>query len=135
MSETTASATRTADVIPTLRYRDARAALRWLHAAFGLEEHLVHEGAGGRVEHAELRWGNGFVMLGSQPDPAEGRLQMTLGTASIYLVADDGPAVDALHERAVAAGAEIVMPPTDQDYGSRDFVARDPEGHYWSFGT
>jgi uncharacterized glyoxalase superfamily protein PhnB len=33
------------------------------------------------------------------------------------------------------AGAEIVMPPTDQDCGSRDFTARDPEGNVWSFGT
>ena len=31
--------------------------------------------------------------------------------------------------------AEILMPPTDQDYGSRDFVARDPEGNLWCFGT
>jgi uncharacterized glyoxalase superfamily protein PhnB len=35
----------------------------------------------------------------------------------------------------VAAGAEVVMPLTDQDYGSRDYTARDPEGNLWSFGT
>ena len=43
--------------------------------------------------------------------------------------------VDAMHDRAAGAGAEIVMPPTDQDYGSRDFAARDPEGNVWCFGT
>jgi uncharacterized glyoxalase superfamily protein PhnB len=43
--------------------------------------------------------------------------------------------VDSLHDTAAAAGAEIVLPPTDQDYGSRDFAARDPEGNIWSFGT
>ena len=43
--------------------------------------------------------------------------------------------VDPLHDTAKAAGAEIVMAPTDQDYGSRDFSARDPEGNIWSFGT
>jgi uncharacterized glyoxalase superfamily protein PhnB len=43
--------------------------------------------------------------------------------------------VDALHDRAKAAGAAIVMPLTDQDYGSRDFSVRDPEGHLWGFGT
>jgi uncharacterized glyoxalase superfamily protein PhnB len=43
--------------------------------------------------------------------------------------------VDAVHDRAVAAGAEIVYPLTDQDYGSRDFSARDPAGNVWSFGT
>ena len=40
-----------------------------------------------------------------------------------------------MHERAVAAGAEILMAPTDQDYGSRDFVAKDHEGNVWCFGT
>jgi uncharacterized glyoxalase superfamily protein PhnB len=45
------------------------------------------------------------------------------------------PEIDALYERARAAGAEIVMAIRDTEYGSRDFAARDPEGHLWSFGT
>ena len=49
-----------------------------------------------------------------------------------YVVVDDP---DAHHDRAVAAGANVVMPLTDQDYGSRDYAARDPEGNQWSFGT
>ena len=40
-----------------------------------------------------------------------------------------------MHERALAAGAEILMAPTDQEYGSRDFVAKDHEGNVWCFGT
>jgi uncharacterized glyoxalase superfamily protein PhnB len=48
------------------------------------------------------------------------------------VVVDD---TDALYERAVAAGAEITIKPYDTDYGSREFVARDPEGNLWSFGT
>ena len=54
------------------------------------------------------------------------------GPAVVYIAADE---VDRRHERAVAAGAEILMAPTDQDYGSRDFVAKDPEGNVWCFGT
>jgi uncharacterized glyoxalase superfamily protein PhnB len=50
----------------------------------------------------------------------------------VYLVVDDP---DPRFERAKSAGAEIVMEPADQDYGSRDFVVRDPEGNLWSFGT
>jgi len=50
----------------------------------------------------------------------------------MYVVVDDP---DAHCEHARAAGAEIVMEITDQDYGSRDYVARDPEGHTWTFGT
>jgi uncharacterized glyoxalase superfamily protein PhnB len=51
---------------------------------------------------------------------------------SVYVVVEDA---DAHHARAVAAGAEIVLPLRDQDYGSRDYSARDPEGNIWSFGT
>ena len=54
------------------------------------------------------------------------------GPAGMYVVVDD---VDAHHQRAVEHGVEILMPPTDQDYGSRDYMARDAEGNIWSFGT
>ena len=54
------------------------------------------------------------------------------GPTGVYVVVDD---VDAHHRRAVEHGAEILMPPTDQDYGSRDYMARDVEGNVWSFGT
>jgi uncharacterized glyoxalase superfamily protein PhnB len=54
------------------------------------------------------------------------------GPVVVYVVVDDP---DALHDRASAAGAEIVMPLTDQDYGSREFAARDLYGNVWSFGT
>jgi uncharacterized glyoxalase superfamily protein PhnB len=42
---------------------------------------------------------------------------------------------DALYERAVAAGAEVLREPADTDYGSREFAVTDPEGNLWSFGT
>jgi uncharacterized glyoxalase superfamily protein PhnB len=54
------------------------------------------------------------------------------GRTSVYVVVDDP---DALFERARQAGAEVLMQPTDQDYGSRDFSVRDPEGNIWAFGT
>jgi uncharacterized glyoxalase superfamily protein PhnB len=53
-------------------------------------------------------------------------------TGGIYAIVEDP---DAHHVRAKAAGAEILRELTDQDYGSRDYSARDPEGHLWSFGT
>jgi uncharacterized glyoxalase superfamily protein PhnB len=40
--------------------------------------------------------------------------------------------VDAVFEQARAAGAEITEEPTDQEYGERRFMARDPEGHAWA---
>jgi uncharacterized glyoxalase superfamily protein PhnB len=119
---------RAPEMIPTLCYHDARAAVEWLRQAFGFEVHAVHE-EGGTVQHAELRWGSGMVMLGSVADEAYAGRRSRDG---VYVIVED---VDAHCSRARAAGAEIVLEPTDQPYGSRDYQARDREGHLWSFGT
>lgn len=122
-----------ADICPTLRYRDAKAAIAFLRDVFGFTELAVHQGGDGIVHHAELAYGNGLVMLGSaRNDSPFGRIAKDLGPVSVYVVVEDP---DAHHARAVAAGAEIVLPLGDQDYGSRDCTARDPEGNIWSFGT
>jgi uncharacterized glyoxalase superfamily protein PhnB len=119
-------------VWPTLRATDARALIRFLVDAFGFEETVVH-GDGDRVDHAELSWPpGGGIMLGSAGRGPDDPWALRPGTFGAYVVADD---IDALHERAVRAGAEIIMAPLDTDYGSRDFTARDPEGNRWSFGT
>ena len=52
-------------LIPSLRYKNAPAAIAWLEQAFGFECHAVYEGPDGTVAHAELRFGNGMVMVGS----------------------------------------------------------------------
>ncbi|WP_432109099.1 VOC family protein [Streptomyces sp. AA1529] len=114
---------------PALTYRDPRAALDFLQAAFGFEPVRVHEGDDGSVVHAELRFGDGLVMLGTARDSG---LMAGLGPGAVYVSVQDP---DAHHARAVQAGAEIVLPPTDQDYGSREYAASDPEGNLWSFGT
>jgi uncharacterized glyoxalase superfamily protein PhnB len=127
-----------ANVIPTLRYRDAVAAIEWLCRAFAFDEGLVVPDGNGGIAHAQLRFGNGMIMLGSAGDDHFGRLQKPprevggVGTQSAYVVVDDA---DAHHARAVAAGAEVVMPLVDQDYGGRGYSCRDLEGHVWSFGT
>ncbi|MFG2893216.1 VOC family protein [Streptomyces sp. NPDC048248] len=120
-------------IYPTVLYRDARAAIRLLTDAFGFTQDAVYEGEGGAVLHAELSYGNGKVMLGSKGhggvfDTAMG----DSGPTGVYVVVED---TDAHFARAEAAGAEILMAPKDQDYGSRDYMARDGEGNIWSFGT
>jgi uncharacterized glyoxalase superfamily protein PhnB len=70
-------------------------------------------------------------VLGSTGDDNE-FCQRKPGTASIYVVTD---APDALFDRATAAGAEVVRELRDEEYGSRGFTVRDPEGNLWSFGT
>jgi uncharacterized glyoxalase superfamily protein PhnB len=130
----------TLNVIVTLRYHDAPAAIEWLGRAFGFERHLVVPGEEeGSVAHAELRFGNGMVMLGSAGGHGGGFDELMTtpreiggrNTQSAYVVVEDP---DAHHERALAAGAEIVMPLEDKPYGGRGYSCRDVEGHVWSFG-
>jgi uncharacterized glyoxalase superfamily protein PhnB len=120
-------------VWPTLIYADAPAAMRFLAEAFGFEEALVVPGEGeGVVAHAQLRWPlGGGVMLGSiRPDSMLGERQA--GAASVYIVTDEP---DELFARATGADAEVVQGLKDEDYGSRGFTVKDPEGNLWSFGT
>lgn len=121
---------------PVLRYRDARAAIAWLERAFGFVPHMIYpEDEREPVMHAELAFGAGIVMLGSQGEPsmteAEASAPKPRYNAPYVHVAD----IDAHHARAVAAGAEISRPLQDTDYGSREYCARDLEGNEWSFGT
>jgi uncharacterized glyoxalase superfamily protein PhnB len=123
------------NIFPFLRYKDAAAAIAWLGKAFGFEEHLVVPNTDGTIAHGELRLGTGIVMLGTAKDDFLGmKTPADLGAVNqgIYVVLDDP---DEHHARAVAAGAEIVQELTDEDYGSRGYAARDPEGNLWSFGT
>src|SRR3989442_8517924 len=108
------------NIIPTIRYRDAAAAIDWLCRAFGFERHLVVPGEQGTIAHAQLTLGNGMIMLGSARDDEFGKLQKTpaqvggVGTQSPYIIVPDA---DAHHARAVAAGAKVVYPLKDEDYG------------------
>ena len=128
----------TANVVPTMRYRDAAAAIEWLCGAFGFERHLVVPGEQGSIVHAQLVFGNGMIMLGSARDDDFGKLQKPpreaggVGTQSAYVIVADA---DAHYARAVASGAEIVFDIKDEDYGGRGYSCRDPEGHLWTFGT
>jgi uncharacterized glyoxalase superfamily protein PhnB len=118
-------------IYPVLTYDDAHAALDFLERAFGCERLAVHEGDDGKVAHAELRFGDAVIGLSST---GAGNPVFDQGARRtvVYAAVDE---VDSIHDRAKAAGAEILMEPEDQDYGSRDFAARDPEGNVWSFGT
>ncbi|WP_119389635.1 VOC family protein [Taklimakanibacter lacteus] len=130
--------TRIPILYPTLTYRDAARMIDWLERAFGFRKHVVYQGDDGKVMHAELSLGESLVMLGDAKDTtAFGKLVRPPGdvgtsTQSVYIAVPDA---DAVFATARAAGAEIVMGLTDQPYGSRDFICKDPEGHVWCFGT
>jgi uncharacterized glyoxalase superfamily protein PhnB len=125
------------NIIPTMRYCDARRMIDWLCEAFGFRTHLVVEDGSGGIAHAQLTLGDGMIMLGSERDDEFGRLQPSPGrlggtTQSPYIVVADA---DAVHRRAKEHDAEIVIEIKDEDYGGRGFSCRDPEGHLWNFGT
>jgi len=122
------------DIYPSLTYDDAGAAIEWLCRAFGFTRRLVVPGEGGRIEHSELSFGNAVVMVSSpkaefnrvSPRAAGGRPQ----ALSLY-VADP----DAHHAVAMAAGATLLQPLRDEEYGARGYMVADPEGHLWYFGN
>lgn len=124
-------------LIPSLRYRDAHAAIDWLERALGFVRHAVYA-EGDTVQHAELRHGSGMVMLGSSTNPSpHPHLQAVpadidgRATSSLYLVVAD---CDPVWRSAQAAGAEVLDPLRSMDYGGRSFSVRDPEGYQWSVG-
>ncbi len=125
-------------IIPTLRYKNARAAIDWLKSAFGFEEKLVVPGEGDTIAHAQLTLGNGMIMLGSSSDDDFGCLQQPPSSLtgpvfqSPYIIVSD---IENHYEHARAAGANIAMPLKAEDYGGKGYSCWDAEGHLWNFGS
>jgi len=126
-------------VISCMSYRDADSAIDWLGEAFGFTPHGVYRDGDGKIVHAELLHGNGMIMVGpfGKSDFSKQYITMPADagkrvTQSVYIITDD---VDGHCEKAKAAGAEILLGPKDESYGGRGYVARDLEGHIWSFGS
>jgi uncharacterized glyoxalase superfamily protein PhnB len=134
MNKETAATRQT--IFPGMRYADASAAIDWLEKAFGFKRQMVVPGTNGTVAHAQLLFGDhGMIMLGSWRDDEfhyKSPRQAGGVTQATYLYLDD---IDTHFARAKAAGAEIVIPLKPTDYGSREYSARDLEGHLWHFGT
>lgn len=128
----------------TLVYRDARGMIDWLCNAFGFEVKLLVEGEGGVVEHSELSYGEGLIMISQElidDSPRFGvptrspRSLAGVNTQNIMVFVDDA---DAHCDHARAAGARIIDEPSVHDYGEeywtdRSYGAVDPEGHLWWF--
>ncbi len=124
-----------------LYYDDANAAIDWLCRAFGFEIRLKVEGEGGRVEHSELVFGGGLIMV-SGADKTDKFPQVRSpsqvgggNTQNMMVYVDD---VEAHCRRARDAGAKIVTEPKTTDYGEeywedRGYECSDIGGHHWWF--
>ena len=120
---------------PTLNYADAPSGIEFLREAFGFTVKLVvpDDDDPTIIEHAQLTWPEGGgVMLGTANREGNPFSQRPTGASSIYVVTDHP---DALYERAIGYGAEVIHDLQNEDYGSRGFSVTDPEGNIWSFGT
>jgi uncharacterized glyoxalase superfamily protein PhnB len=123
-------------------YQDAAAAIDWLVSAFGFEVRLKVEGDNGRIEHSELTYGEGLLMVGQESVDAprswkrymrSPRSLQGANTQCLMFFVDD---VDAHCAHARGRGAKIVEEPATHDYGEdywtdRSYGALDPEGHLW----
>lgn len=118
-----------ARITPYLFYEDAEEAVDFLTTAFGFEEHLRSIGGAGGL-HVELRLDGAAVMLGQATWDYKNPATSDNATGMVHVYVDD---VEAIRERARAAGAEIVNELVEQPNGDRRTDIRDPEGHMWSF--
>lgn len=123
-------------VTPHLLLNGCADAIEFYKQAFGAEEVMRMPGPGGMLMHAEIRIGDSIIMLGDEmpgPDGCAKSPTSIGGTAVVLsLYVED---VDASFQRAVAAGAEVAMPPTDMFWGDRYSSVKDKWGHQWSIAT
>jgi len=125
----------------SLYYDDAGKAIDWLCDAFGFEVRLKVESEGGRIEHSELVFGEGVVMVAGA-DKADKFSQVRspgqvggANTQNLFVYVDD---VEAHCARARAKGATIRVEPKTSDYGEgywsdRTYECVDVGGHHWWF--
>ncbi len=117
----------------SLFYEDPGAAVDWIERAFGFARQVLITDAQGRLVHAEMRYGDGSIMIGAgwatfTASPINIGARNTQSVL-VHLHED----VAAHCERARGAGATILQEPADQFWGDRTYRARDPEGHVWTF--
>jgi uncharacterized glyoxalase superfamily protein PhnB len=117
-------------VTPSLTCRDAPAALKFYHQAFDAEVTLrLDDKEPGKIAHSEFRIGNSTLMLSSEyPDFGSFAPEIGQGAAFMIYVPD----CDAAYQKALDAGAESTVPPTDQFWGDRTASISDPHGYRWS---
>jgi PhnB protein len=121
-------------VTPYLIIDGAAEAIDFYKKALGAEELARMPEPDGRIGHAEIRIGDSPIMLADEHPEIGARSPKAYGGSpvSIHLYVDD---VDSTFERAVAAGAKVLQPVSDQFYGDRRGGVEDPFGYAWYIAT
>ncbi len=112
-------------VTPSLVLKDSHRAVEFYKQAFGAEERFRMPTPDGKIAHAELQIGDSIVMLSEA-------MREPVTSASLYLYV---PNVDAVVQRAIAAGAQATMPVADMFWGDRFGSVSDPFGVRWGIAT
>jgi len=118
-------------LVSAIFYRDPRAALKFLEAAFGFELVTLIESPDGNMVHSQMGLAEATIMVGGEwmAEVASPASIDDRNTQFIHLHIDSE--VDAHCERARAAGMHITQEPQDQFFGDRTYRCKDPEGHMW----
>jgi PhnB protein len=120
-------------IIPALTCRDAARAIDFYKEALGAREIMRMAGPGGRVMHAELQIGDSRFMLSDEfPGMSAAPNPSALPSSYLYVYAED---VDSTFNRAIKAGAQASMQPTNMFWGDRYGKLTDPFGHQWGIAT
>ncbi len=121
-------------VTPYLVCRGAAGAIDFYKRAFGAKEKVRMPGPNGKVAHAEIQIGDSRVMLGEEAPEMGAKSPDTLGgsTVGVFVYVKN---VDAFTDKAIAAGATVLMPVQDMFWGDRYGKLKDPFGHEWSIAT
>lgn len=119
---------------PHLVCRDARKAIDFYKTALGATELMVLPGPDGKIMHACLSINGSSVMLVDEMIGCGATSPQHLGgtPVTLHLIVDNA---EAAAQRAVAAGAQLVMPVAEQFWGDRYGIVEDPFGHRWSLST
>jgi PhnB protein len=114
--------------------RDAASEIAFCKTAFGAQELARRPGQDGTVVHATLTIGDAMLMIHGEYPNLASRAPQSDGSSSvvIYVYVED---VDAVIERAVVAGARVLIPVANQFWGDRTGRIVDPSGHVWNVAT
>lgn len=122
-------------VFPMLVCKSPEAAMNFCAAAFGAIEQVRRPGPDGSPIHIAMRINDAFLVVQSEfPGVVASRAPSADGSSSVVIfvyVAD----VDQALDRAVAMGAQILVPAQDQFWGDRTARIIDPSGHVWTVAS